>query len=523
MAESNDVELKFWSEVQALSFMQLRKYVQTVGLELPKHVTKPSLYKLLGKEKKIKEDPVKENTSGASPSTIEVKKAASPRPTRANSAFNEADFLRGNKGNASKACKRFRSHFNQHQAGRLIRPIQNAIFVCDMTPDALVEAITKAQYKLLEIDFIQSLHHKLSEVILADWNAACSDTYDIEEDSDEKYQRFFCFVKIPQIRDRILILGELMAIQERLNTHHAFTHNVHQALYEIVHDPKKVRYLIAVLLFTRAKNTEQINLSQLKLHWDTEEDNSIILLRNLMRRLPVTAQDLWMAEKFDQIDESKPRIRKNNLGAIMKDHFEMKQKIKDGEEILETEVESTAEPVVLDALMSELTKKTTRIAPLNLNKTREAAQAKTEIKVDEHAMNLKRLEFRVPQYKIMGELLKLKAVQQRSALAGLTSTDDFIQELFVSYERLETTNEKNLELWKTAELGYFQALRTDYLKKISHPEFLVIVSVVEDDWDMFLPKTVWGAIWEFRAPFDKNVDLRFALEEYQSFLAKYGI
>jgi len=504
-----------------MSFMKLRKYVKAVGLELPKHVTKPSLYKLLGKEKKFKENPVKEDTAGASPSTIEVKKATSPRVTRADSAFNETDFLKGNQGKANRACKRFRSHFSELQANKFVRPLQNAVFVCDMTADALIDAITKANHNLLEIDFIQRLHHMLSEVSLADWNTACADTYEIEDDSDEKYQRFIRFVKLPQVRDRILVLGELIAIQQRLNGHHAFTHNVHQALHEIVHDPEKVRYLIAVLLFTRSKNTEQINLSQLKLDWGTEKNNSIVLLRNLMQRLPVTAQDLWMAEKFDQIDESKPRIRKTNLGAIMKGHFKKEEKA-NGDEILETEVE-VSQPVSLDAMMSELTSKTTRVAPLNLEQRVEEARAKAEIKVDEHEMNLKRLEFRVPQYKIRGEKMKLENVQRAALAANLTSTDGFIQELFVSYERLETTNDKNLELWKSAESGYFQALRTDYLKKISHPEFLVITSIVEDSWDMFLPSTVWGTIWEFRAPFEKNVDMRFALEVYQTFLKKYGI
>lgn len=245
------------------------------------------------------------------------------------------------------------------------------------------------------------------------------------------------------------------------------------------------------------------------------------MLRNLMQRLPVTAQDLWMAEKFDQIDESKPRIRKTNLGAIMKGHFKKEEKA-NGDEILETEVE-VSQPVALDAMMAELTSKTARVAPLNLKEREEEARAKAEIKVDEHEMNLKRLEFRVPQYKIRGEKMELENVQRAAAAANLTSTDGFIQELFVSYERLETTNDKNLELWKSAESGYFQALRTDYLKKISHPEFLVITSIVEDSWDMFLPSTVWGTIWEFRAPFEKNVDMRFALEVYQIFLKKYGI
>ena len=65
----------------------------------------------------------------------------------------------------------------------------------------------------------------------------------------------------------------------------------------------------------------------MKIDWDVGgESNGIILLRMLMRRLPVTAQDLWLAERFDQIDESKPRIRKTGLGAIMQGHID-KQKV----------------------------------------------------------------------------------------------------------------------------------------------------------------------------------------------------
>lgn len=79
-----------------------------------------------------------------------------------------------------------------------------------------------------------------------------------------------------KIRDRILALGDLYSIRQQLNAHHRFTHNVsfifplpnkcfnevHQALHEVIFDEEKVRYLIAILLFTRAKATEQIHLDK---------------------------------------------------------------------------------------------------------------------------------------------------------------------------------------------------------------------------------------------------------------------
>jgi len=61
------------------------------------------------------------------------------------------------------------------------------------------------------------------------------------------------------------------------------------------------------------------------------------------------------------------------------------------------------------------------------------------------------------------------------------------------------------------------------MKKIKDPEFLVLTHFVEEEWDLFLPDTVWGTIWEYRVPFEKNVDLRFALEAYTEFMAKYGL
>lgn len=69
--------------------------------------------------------------------------------------------------------------------------------------------------------------------------------------------------------------------------------------------------------------SNEFSLLRMKIDWNVGgESNGIILLRMLMRRLPVTAQDLWLAERFDQIDESKPRIRKTGLGAIMQGHFD---------------------------------------------------------------------------------------------------------------------------------------------------------------------------------------------------------
>jgi len=511
------------SEIRSMGFMKLKKYVVSVGLDLPKHCTKPSLLKLIGKEKKYVEEEQKEDTTGASPSTIEVKKAASPRVSRSDSnAFNEDDFLKGNQGKANKACKRFRSHFVERQANTLIRPLQNAIFVYDMSADALTDALLNCEYEKLEEDFIMRIYHIMNNVVVGDWTNACGAEYEIEKGAEEKYKRFFQFVSIPQIRDRILALGELFFIRQQLNAHHRFTHNVHQALHEIIFDEEKVRYLIAVLLFTRAKATEQIHLDKMKIDWDVGgESNGIILLRMLMRRLPVTAQDLWLAERFDQIDESKPRIRKTGLGAIMQGHIE-KQNQSD-EQIKEVEEEAeNAQPVVLDALMAELTSKTTPTAPLTFESTKPEPPKKLT-QEDISKQNLKRLEFRVPMFKVVGTKTRLEMCQRMCTAASLTSPEAFIQELFLSYERLATTNDKLLDLWSQAESNYFQLLRTNFMKQIKDPEFVVLTHFVEDEWDLFLPDTVWGTIWEYRVPFEKNVDLRFALEAYREFMEKYGL
>merc|ERR1711879_1046528 len=90
--------------------------------------------------------------------------------------------------------------------------------------------------------------------------------------------------------------------------------------------------------------------------------------------------------------------------------------------------------------------------------------------------------------------------------AGLTDEyEKFFEETRVSHDRLNETNENLLKMWEKAESDYFDKLRTQYLRKIKDPEFIVISYFVEEKWDLFLPDTVWGAIWEFRAPFEKNV------------------
>jgi len=518
------VDYEFMSEIEKMGFMKLKKYVKAVGLELPSHVTKPNLLKLIGKEKKFKKDPVKDDTVGASPSSIEVKKAVSPRMSRAgsNAAFDEASFLKGSSsGLASKACKLFRGHFGQQQANKLIRPLQNAIFAYEMKPELFEKAIMVCDYENLDEEFVLRIYHIMEEVVIADWGNACGAVYELEEDAEEKYHRFFTFVSIPQVRDRILSMGELFHARQQLNVHHEFTHHVHKALHEIVYDENLVRYLMAVLLFTRAKKTERINLNKLKLDWNSGKDtNGVYLLRRLLGGLPVTAQDLWLAKTFDQIDESKPRIRMTGLGAIMKGHID-KQKMPEEAKVAEVPA-ANAPPVALDALMSELTKKTTKIAPLKIEHKKRAPPKKLT-KEEEHEMNLKRLEFRVPNYKVIGTKARLEQIQRTCVAASLDSHDKFLQDLFLSYDRLAITNEKLMDLWSKAESNYFHALRTDFMKRIRDPQFIVITNYVEEEWDLFLPDTVWGTIWEYRAPFEKNIDLRFALEVYKEFMDKYGL
>jgi len=530
MAQSNDIKmddkLKFRSEIRALGFMKLKKYIKEVGLPAPDHITKGNLIRAIFDSNKFKEDPPKKEDIGASPSTIEVKKASSPR-ANADSAFNEEAFLKGNKGNGSKLIKRFRGHFNESDANTLIRPLQNAIFACDMKADRLEEAIAECKVQEFGNEFIMRVYLLLSEVSVNDWATACAASYELDKNVDEKYKRFFKFVSVPQIRDRMIALGELFSLQESLNKEHEHSHHVHSALHEIVYNEDLVRYLIGVLLFIRAKRTKGINLSNLKISWGASESNAIVLLKVLFAQLQVSPQDFWLAERFDEINEAKARIRKTDMGTIMQHHFQKVEASENGGvEVLETQVSPPAAPQSLNALMTELQSKVAPIEPVNFRLLEsqariEAARKAAEEKVDEHQHNLKRLEFRVPQFRIVGKKRDLERIQQQCAMAGLGSHDKYIKELFVSYERLVTTNDDVLELWSKAESNYFEAFRMEYLKKIKDPQFLVICDFVEEKWDLFLPDTVWGCIWEFRAPYEQKVDLRFALEVLKDFLQKH--
>jgi len=526
MAQSNDIKmddsLKFRSEIKALGFMQLKKYVKAIGAPTPDHITKGNLLRAIWDSKKFKEDPPEKEDIGASPSTIEVKKAASPR-ARADDAFNEKAFLSGSQGNGSKLSKRFRGHFNADDANKLIRPLQNVIFACDMKVDRLEEAITKCEVKEFGSDFIMRIYETLSKVSINDWTTACAASYELDKNVDEKYKRFFRFVAIPQIRDRMIALGDLVALQDSLNQEHQHTHHVHSALHEIVYNEELVRYLIGVLLFIRAKRTQGINLSGLKINWGSE-NNAILLLRTLIQQLHVTPQDFWLAEKFDEINEAKPRVRKTDMGTIIKHHFQKVDGTENGAvEILETQVNPPPPPASLNSVMAELSSKVTVIEPVNFAlRSRQTLEAAAKVEqIDEHEHNLKRLEFRVPQFRILGKKRQLERIQQQCAMAGLGSHDEYIKELFVSYERLVTTNDNVLELWSRAESNYFEALRMEYLKRIKDPQFLVICDFVEEKWDLFLPDTVWGCIWEFRAPYEQRVDLRFALEVLKDFLENH--
>merc|ERR1719461_1299525 len=221
-----------------------------------------------------------------------------------------------------------------------------------MKADRLEEAIAECKVQEFGNEFIMRVYLLLSEVSVNDWATACAASYELDKNVDEKYKRFFKFVSVPQIRDRMIALGELFSLQESLNKEHEHSHHVHSALHEIVYNEDLVRYLIGVLLFIRAKRTHGINLSSLKINWG-KENNAILLLRTLIQQLKVTPQDFWLAEKFDEINEKKPRIRKTNMGTIMKHHFQKTEGIENGGvEILETQVNPPAPPASLNSVMA---------------------------------------------------------------------------------------------------------------------------------------------------------------------------
>ena len=61
------------------------------------------------------------------------------------------------------------------------------------------------------------------------------------------------------------------------------------------------------------------------------------------------------------------------------------------------------------------------------------------------------------------------------------------------------------------EFGTYELITT----VLTHKQFNVFFSIELSD-------ALWGEIWAFRQPYEKKVDLRFALEIYDEFVQKYG-
>jgi len=508
--------LKLRSEVKALSYKNIKQYVKDVGLELPAHVTKGNCLKLIFKEGKFIEDP-KEEIQGASPSTAEVKEAATSPTKPRGSVFNEDDFLKQDKS-ATRACNRFRNHF-PILSQKIVRVLMNYIFISDLTPEDLQTAILTCDMKALSNDFVVEVGGLFQSIFPNDWANAINDEYTLGEDSHVKYVRFFAFLKIPNVMDRMLALAQLVSLQQTFDFQNTFTHNMHRALHEIVNDRSLGRYLIAVLLFSRAKNAQQINLSKMKLVW-TGKSHGVCLLKHIMKALPVTAGDRFKAKNYDKI-ASKIKIRRKRIGDVMKNHFE---KCEDGQ-LFETEdTKSDPEPAApsLNALMSELTQKTVKIKSLDLSKKLKLKKPPPS-PVDKTQQNLKRLEFRVPQYMIENQASLITSLQNNFQQNGFDSHLKMLERIELSYSRLTETNTQIMELWKEAERNYFDYFRTAYLKKIRDPEYLILSHIVEEEWGLYLPDQVWGDIWEFRTPFDEKIDLRFALEAYEDFVEEFGL
>lgn len=536
------MELEYWSVIVKMGFGKLKTYVKNVGLELPKFATKGGLVKLIKAEGKYKEDELKDETllPGSSPSTVEVMKAKTVQPAiaqkmkasslrrRESAAKTDTEFRKTkckSDMKAEKECKRFRrampgGGFAQDPA----RSLQNQVKFCSLSPEDFEEAVLGVNLCAFEAGFLEELCTHMLSINAVDWNNACSHEYDFPDDCKEQFQRWAKFIRIPNVRERIIGMAKIVEAQQGLKKAHEYSDLVHSALYEIAQKNEMIRYLTAILLFSRQKKVPSLKLWQMK----NLETGAIGLLKSLMRAQNkfVTAQDVFDMQNWDKFkDEEKTKIRLKTMGGIMKEHFS-------GEEEETKEVESPSAvsqedlkrpEVPLNKLMTEL-RGTRDITAANVTAETMAEKQKPKppkTEEDIHRENLARIQFALPIGRIHQINLPVQQASSHALSNGLIDQTKICEELQESYNKLVLTSKSITNMWTQCERNYFSTHRTQFLKKIADPEFHVICTIVEDDWGFDMPDVIWGLIWEFRVPFTRSLDMRFAYEVFEDFEKNY--
>jgi len=220
---------------------------------------------------------------------------------------------------------------------------------------------------------------------------------------------------------------------------------------------------------------------------------------------------------FDRVQQ-KCKRQKKSLGLFLSELNEPEEP--EVEEEAEQEAVSPRQRPVMNVLMQELSR---RVVPLRHVEAQEPAKPKNlPPPKTESELNVERLNFQVPQQFLNRVTNQRNRTGQFVRDNDLESQYDLLEELEVSYDRLIETNQALVEIWKTIERMYFDEKRTEYLRTISNPEFMMLSDIV-DDWGYELPNVIWAIIWEFRAPLEKKIDLRFALETFKLFESRYGL
>jgi len=575
----DDAKLLTRSEVLKLSYGKMKAYVKNVGLELPSHVTKYNCKKLIFTEKKYIEDKVEKMVEEVCPSSIEYKKGlSSPKsPSEAlmshrklkNQSSSESSEAEENSHNVpiksrppsrsiilddeflqssgsakvNKLIKRMKREFPIITDLQHFKAIQNCVYGLNhLNADELCTCVEKNDVEGIGPDAINTLAYNMARLHFVRWTSAINhvDLDAINLTSfKEKFQRFFRFVKIPQVYEKIRSMGRVHELRISLHESHKFTHHVYTALTEIISEPELIRYLMSVLLFCRVGESRQISLSTIGLDWNaTNDPTSLHLLKQLMKKVDqrMSSSVMHEFERFDRFTckKKKKKVTRKMMGGIMVEHFRQMNKMENEEIKNETTNESEEGgglPTVskpMTALMSEM-----RSTVVDLRSVVDEGEARVaeekrlkeenKSKMTESMKNIKAIEFCVPK----NDLLHLK--NEFELLLGFLNEEIFIHkhavldEFSLSLNRLEETNDEILELWKETERTYLSKTRTKFLRKIADPHFQSMYEVLLDVYDIELSDDLWGEIWAFRQPYEKKVDLRFAIEVFKEFKEKHDI
>jgi len=539
-------ELLPLSKVRSLGFGALKRYMKDVGLEVGKFSgTKNSMLRLItvkGLYLKEEAPSVVAQDQISSPSSAyratpklnsEGNAVAQSPPTAPNlqrrvSSVHNTDVQSISKA-ASEQLRIFRSFISSPFKQK---SIENCLFyMTNVTPDELAEGVLSCKIEQLGGENIRQLGPLLETINLDDWRLACSQTYAVDEEKwGEASLRFFKFISIPKCGERMITISNVQNVIEELNKLHETAHQLFVALTEIAADTSLVKYLMCILMICRSKG-DKIDLYRIsgKVKWYPSP--SLGLLRAMMELVGswINLSDKFEAENFDKVNSRQVYVSRNEKkekARTLQD--ELSSRLGISKETEDTAAAPTAAPaprrLPASALMLELKKRVPTISEYeNPNPRIEIRETKQEKIKAESQKNIKKIEFQISDRFLNGCKQSIHKFKHFIAANELESVfEQSNKQIDESFERLNATNSQVLQLWKDVESGYFQQVRTEFLKSIADPEFSAIREVVEGKWGCFLPDTVWGHIWEFRQPFQKRIDLRFAftiLEEYEE---KFG-